>query len=137
MSKQKSPKPTPLGAAGPAAGTLPKPKLTEEEARELEREKQELFRTWGKFARSGVDVSMLRQALMNNPVLTGNPGLRTEFDRIRLELDAYLSSITEGEAAVQEPDGFAPSPELSEEQVRQLAATLLSAAGRHEGGPKH
>lgn len=110
---------------------------SEEEEREYERLRQEMFEVWGRLARSGVDVSVLRQSVQLGRVLTPSREVRDDFDRVRLELDAYLRSIVEGDAAVKATDDFVPSPEVSSEDVQEMITALFGAVPGGEEETPH
>ncbi|MCA9706604.1 MAG: hypothetical protein KDK70_12195 [Myxococcales bacterium] len=108
---------------------------TEEEAQEYEQLRQEMFEVWGRLARSGIGVNTLRQSVLLGQALTPCRELRDDFDRIRLELDAYLRSIAEGDAAVRATDDFIPSPELSREDVQRVITALFGAVPSDDETP--
>lgn len=111
-----------------AAPTVANP----DDVREYERLRQEMFETWGRLARSGLDIDMLRKPLLMGQILTPSKKARDEFDQVRLELDAYLRSIADGEAAVKPTDDFVPSREVSGEEVEEVVTALFGVERERE-----
>jgi len=74
----------------------------------------ELFQKFGELIDDGVDIDDLRRALQGSFMMTASPEQRKGWDQLRLEFDAYLRARRDGEAAVQTPEGFVPSPDLSQ-----------------------
>lgn len=102
----------------------PEGELTSEEDDRL---RAELFAGFADLIKKGVDVDQLRDALQKSFMISASAEQRQGYDALRIEIDAYLRSLRDGEAVIKAPEGFVESPELPEE-----AAALLG--GGHRGG---
>ncbi|MBL4683377.1 MAG: hypothetical protein JKY37_02215 [Nannocystaceae bacterium] len=103
----------------------PKPPTTDDAALAAERERltKEVFEGFNRIAQSVGGDEVLR-ALRGSFLVSDNAAQRKEYDSVRMELDAYLRSKVDGEAAVTRPEGFVSSQSLGTE----------SEAGESEDG---
>jgi hypothetical protein len=99
---------------------------------EDERLRAELFAGFAALIEKGVDVDQLRDALQKSFMISASAEQRKGYDALRIEIDAYLRSLGEGEAVIRALDGFVESPELPEE-----AAELLGGGRRGGGETSH
>lgn len=101
---------------------------------ERERLYAQVLEGFNQLLESGVEVDQLREVLKKSFMLTARPDQREEYDAIRVELDAYLRSKTEGDAAVETPEGFVPSPDVSVPTIEDLEAAARKRDDDDEPG---
>jgi hypothetical protein len=100
----------------------PEPDNSPEEGQRLY---AELFQSVARLVSDGgVDAEELRETLKTSFLLTASAEQRESYDALRVEIDAYLRSMSEGQAVIRPPDGFVASPDITMPTIEELIEDL-------------